>query len=305
MSIWLGQHWRIFGDTLARFVRQPLASLLNVAVIGIALALPTGLYVALDNLQSFAQQYSAEPQLSVFLALDAARSDAQALETRLRQHASVAKVEFVPREKAFADLKQGAGMAEVLDSLPQNPLPDAFVLHAKTGAPEAMERLRDEIARWPKVAHVQFDAAWARRLEAALRLGRAAVLLLAALLSVALVAVTFNTIRLQILTQRDEIEVSQLIGATRPFIRRPFLYFGALQGLAGGLAAWVIIAGTVTLLNIHLAELARLYASDFRLRPLDQADSLSLLAFSGWMGWLGAWLSVSRHLGQPVWDRRS
>ena len=106
--------------------------------------------------------------------------------------------------------------------------------------------MRDEAAAWPKVAHVQLDSEWARKLDAALRFGRTAVGILGGLLAAALVAVTFNTIRLQILTRREEIEVSKLIGATNPFIRRPFLWFGALQGVAGGLAAWLIIALAVT-----------------------------------------------------------
>jgi len=122
--------------------------------------------------------------------------------------------------------------------------------------------------------------------------------LLAALLALALVAVTFNTIRLQILTRRDEIEVSKLIGATNPFIRRPFLYLGALQGLGGGCAAWAIVTLAMIVLNVQLAELTTLYGTAFKLQPLTAADSAVLLLFSAALGWLGAWLSVSRHLWQ-------
>ena len=142
------------------------------------------------------------------------------------------------------------------------------------------------------------DAEWARRLDAALNVGRMLVILLAVLLAVALVAVTFNTIRLQILTRRDEIEVSKLIGATNPFIRRPFLYFGALQGLAGGLAAWVIVASAVLVLNIRLADLTGLYGTLFKLEWPDPGYTMILLVFSAALGWFGAWLSVSRHLWQ-------
>src|SRR6185503_2809995 len=184
------------------------------------------------------------------------------------------------------------------DSLPQNPLPDAFVVLPRDRAPEVMEKLRDEQAAWPGVTHVQLDTAWARRLEAGLKLARLAVGLLATLFAFALVAVTFNTIRLQILTRREEIEVSKLIGATNPFIRRPFLWFGALQGLAGGVAAWIIVSLAVYLLNRDLAGLAALYSASFRLPGLSLEDAGSLLGFSALLGWLGAWLSVTRHLWQ-------
>ena len=161
-----------------------------------------------------------------------------------------------------------------------------------------MEILRDELKTWPKFEHVQLDSAWARKLEAMLKFGRLAVLILAILLSFALVAITFNTIRLQILTQREEIEVSKLIGASNGFIRRPFLYFGLVQGLLGGSAAWLIIAVSLGLLNANLADLTQLYASNFSLQQLSSGDSLTLLMFSAYLGWLGALLSVTQHLWQ-------
>ena len=206
---------------------------------------------------------------------------------------------FIPRAQAFEELKRTPAWRTCWTSLPRNPLPDAFVATVQGNRPEWLESLRSEASGWPRIEHVQLDSDWARRLDAALRVGRTLTLLLAGLLACALVAVTFNTIRLQILTRRDEIEVSGLIGATKPFIRRPFLYFGAIQGLAGGFTAWLVVAGAVWILNRDLAGLAALYASAWRLRALSAADAASLLAFSAGLGWLGASLSVSRHLRSP------
>jgi cell division transport system permease protein len=295
---WLWNQFDAFATTLARFAGAPLAALLNFGVIGVALALPVGLYVALDNFQGLTRSLASEPQLSVFLALDAGRADVEAITSRLRRHPAVRESRFVPRDAALKELKAATGLADVVDSLPANPLPDAFVLTPANSAPEALERLRDEVRGWPKVSHVQLDAAWARRLEAGLRVARLAVALLASLFAFALVAVTFNTIRLQILTRREEIEVSKLIGATDAFIRRPFLYFGALQGLAGGLAAWGIVWVGLYLLNGGLADLSLLYSTRIELRHLGLADSASLLVFSSALGWLGSWLSVNQHLAQ-------
>ena len=125
-----------------------------------------------------------------------------------------------------------------------------------------------------------------------------AVAILAALLSFALIAITFNTIRLQILTRREEIEVAKLIGATDSFIRRPFLYFGLAQGLLGGIAAWLLVAASLLLLNHQVGILTQLYASNFSLQHLSLGDSITLLGFSAYLGWLGAWFSVSQHLWQ-------
>jgi cell division transport system permease protein len=143
---------------------------------------------------------------------------------------------------------------------------------------------------------VQADAAWARRLAAFASIGRLALWLLSALLGFGLVAVTFNTIRLQILTQREEIEVAKLIGATDGFIRRPFYYLGLLQGLAGGAVALAIVALGLWLLNHQVDELARSYGSRFRFAYLPAGDALAVVLFAGLLGWLGAQLSVSRHL---------
>lgn len=296
MKTWLSQHVRALGMTLGQFLRSPLASLFNVGVIGVALALPAGFYVGIVNLQSLSHRLAAAPQLSVFLALDAARADIAQIEDRLRQHPEVQKFSYVSREQALADMKAGSGLGDVMSGLTQNPLPDAFIVDARDGAAQSLEKLRDEFARWPKVAHVQLDDAWAKRLEAVLKLGQLAVLMLTSLLAFALVAITFNTIRLQILTRREEIEVAKLIGATDTFIRRPFLYFGTLQGLAGGLAAWGLIWAGIYLLNNGLADLSQLYGTSFQLHHLNPADSLGLLLFSAGLGWFGAWMSVGRHL---------
>ncbi len=296
MMVWIAQHGRSFAATFARFARTPLGAALNILVIGIALSLPVGLYVVIDNLQAASHHLAAEPQVSAFMVLDASRAEVAQVEARLKQDPRVQRFHFVPRDQALQELKQSSGLADVVDTLPQNPLPDAFIITAKDSTPQALEALRDEIKQWQRVAHVQLDAAWARRLDAALRLGRLLVATLAALLALALIAVTFNTIRLQVLTQRDEIEVTKLIGATDAFIRRPFLYFGALQGCVGGVVAWLIVNGGVYLVNRNLGELSHVYATLFQLKYLTPGDSLSLLIFPAVLGWFGAWLSVGRHL---------
>jgi cell division transport system permease protein len=298
MKAWLRDHARATADALTRLAQTPMASGLNILVIGVALSLPAGVYLVLSQLQSFTRQLTTDPQISIFLELDADARNVESIEENLRNHPDVGNYRFIPRARALAELKRSAGLSDVLDNLKQNPLPDAFVATGVDSKPETLERLRDTAIKWPKVAHVQLDSEWARKLDATLRLGRTAILILGLLLSSALVAVTFNTIRLQILTRREEIEISKLIGATNPFVRRPFLYFGGLQGLAGGLMAWGVLGGAVLLLNRDLATLAALYSASFRIASLRWDDAMSLLLFSALLGWLGAWLSVTRHLWQ-------
>ena len=295
MSTWLRQHWQTFALTLTRLARNPVATLLNVTVIGVALALPLGGYMLLQNLGSLAHQVTGNPQVSVFLARDASKTDIAELETRLKQIPGVHTTRFVSREQALQGLRQSENLSDVIAALQTNPLPDAFVLETGAGAAE-LAPLEAQLKSLPKVAHVQLDSTWVKRLESLLALGRMAVLILATLLACGLVAVTFNTIRLQILTQKDEIEVSKLIGATDSFIRRPFFHLGLIQGGLGGLAALAIVYLCMRILNRSILELAQLYGSDFKLGFFGLPDCAALLAFAAVLGWLGAYMSVSRHL---------
>lgn len=294
----LTQHFGVLRTVMRRIFNPPLAGLLNILVIGIALSLPTGMYVLLQNAQGLVLQLSGTPQISVFLNMDTRADDIEKLRKQFLQHPGIDHVEFVPRDQALQQLKQSTGLADVIGGLEKNPLPDAFVIHPNTGNAQTLDTLRSEISNLPKVEQAQLDSAWAYKLEALLKFASLAVLILAGLLSLALIAITFNTIRLQILTQRDEIEVSKLIGASDSFIRRPFLYFGSVQGLLGGIAAYLIVTVSLALLNQPLSTLSQLYASQFTLHSLDFGDSLSLLLFSLYLGWLGAWLSVAKHLSQ-------
>ena len=294
----MAQHLGVLRAALRRMFASKLGGLLNILVIGIALSLPAGMYALLQNAQGLVAQLSGTPQISLFLAMDAQADDIDALRKQLAAHPAIHGAEFVARARALEQFKQSTGLADVIGGLEKNPLPDAFIVSPRQSNAQALDMLRGELAQLPKVELAQLDSAWAYKLEALLEFGRLAALILAGLLSLALVAVTFNTIRLQILTQRDEIEVSRLIGATDGFIRRPFLYFGAMQGLLGGIMAWAIVTASLLLLNRPLGELSQLYASQFVLHPLSFGDSLSLLLFSLYLGWLGAWLSVARHLSQ-------
>ena len=298
MTRWLVHHAQAFALAVRKLAATPWSSLFSITAMGIAFSLPAGGFVLLENANALSSRIDSAPQISLFLAPDAGKAEIAQVESRLKGHAQVRSYEFVPRDRALARIKETAGVADVVESLGRNPLPDAFIVQAKTVTPGALEALRQEMAGWPKADQVQLDSAWAQRLDAILKVGKMAVLALAALLAFALVTAIFNTIRLQILTQREEIEVAKMVGATSGFIRRPFLYYGALQGVAGGAAAWGIIAAVLWLLNGALAEVGRLYAIPIHLAHLSPEDSLSLLGFAGWLGWVGAWMSVSRHLWQ-------
>jgi cell division transport system permease protein len=296
MKAWLRHHWLSLVATASRLARQPVATLLNVATIGVALALPFGAYVVMDNARSLAHHAAGDPQMSVFLAMEATRADAERIGDALKGAAGVRSARFVPRDQAIAELKQVEGLADVVAALRTNPLPDAYAVQLVPGESAAAEALAARLREFPKVAQVQLDSAWVKRLDALLALGRTAVAVLATFLAVGLVAVTFNTVRLQIVTQAAEIEVSRLVGATDGYIRRPFYYLGGLLGALGGAVALLSVTAAVGALDGDVARLAATYGSDFRLGMPRWSDQLTVVGFAAVLGWMGAYLSVSRYL---------
>lgn len=296
MKGWLSQHTQAFRAALRKLAAQSVSSLLNVLVIGVALALPAAGYVLLANLQGVAARFSLEPQLSIFLDGAARPADRESLEKALKADRRIADVRFVSKEAALAELNKTEGIAEVVAALNRNPLPDALVAKLRENRPQELNALAGELRKRPGVDHVQADSGWARRLAALIDIGRMAIAFAGALLATGMIAVTFNTIRLQVLTQREEIEVAKLLGASDSFIRRPFYYLGALQGLAGGGVGLAILAGGLFLLNRGVRALSDSYGSTFELTFLASGDAFAVAGFAGLLGWLGAYLSVSIYL---------
>lgn len=292
---WLRHQKHALFAALRRQRAQPVATLLAALAMGVAISLPAGLYLGLGTLSRLAGDLPAEPEISLFLDASATANQRQAIANRLKQR-GIAEARYVPKEEAMATLTASHDLADIGAGLTQNPLPDAWVVRPQAGSREATGRLAAELGKLPGVAEAHLDSLWADRLQAALAVGRAVVWLLAGLFAVALVAISGNAIRAQVLARRDEIEVSRLIGATDRYIRRPFLYLGALQGLSGGLAAAGVLGVSGVILRAPVDRLASLYGSAFHLLPPTPAEAAAVLALTTLFGWFGAWLSVSRTL---------
>lgn len=304
MIVWLRQHGLAFADALRHLMRAPAGFVLNVLVVAVALALPFAGLTVLDNVRPLSSQLAVEPEISVFLAPDTAPERARALAPQIRdlvqQTRTTARLEFVPRERALSALKEKTGLSEAIVALGENPLPDGYILRIgnvqNSADARRVEALAVQLKALPGVEYVQIDSAWVKRLGALVHLMRLVLLFLAATLAVVVIAVVFNTIRLQVVTQRDEIVISRLFGATDAYVCRPFYYTGALLGLLAGAVALTAVALALQPLNAAVTEFARLYASEFRLVPLAAGWTLVLLATSAGLGLLGAALSVRRQL---------
>lgn len=304
MKSWFRQHRFAMRAAMSNLGRAPGSFIFNVIVVAIALTLPFVGLTLLENVRPMSKQLSVDPEISVFVAPSATREEALAIKPALVNILKDfnANITFVAREDALTSLKDQSGLSNVLDTLGENPLPDSYVMKLGSfgAATEAgrIEAVAAQLRALPSVDTVQVDSAWVKRLGALLGVLRTALILLAATLGMVVVAVVFNTIRLQVLTQREEIAISKLLGATDNFIHRPFYYTGALLGLCAGAVALGTVALSLYPLNTAIAGFARLYASEFQLVPLHPLAMAALLAVSAGLGLLGAMLSVQRHLAR-------
>jgi len=146
------------------------------------------------------------------------------------------------------------------------------------------------------VQTVQLDTEWVKRLRAMLDILRRVVFITGGLLGAGVVLIVGNTIRLDILNRRAEIEVMKLVGASDGFARRPFLYSGVWYGLGGGFMALILVAVAVAVLARPVENLAKLYGSQFHLDGLGFTTGARLLVLAAGLAWLGSWLAATRHI---------
>ncbi len=295
MKAWVAHHLHSSKIAAEQFRAAPVAALFTVLVIGVAVSLPAGLYVLLANLERAAGSVKPQAEITVFLKEEVDENTARSLGASLKKRALVADARFVSKADGIKHLED-AGLADIAAGLPENPLPHTLILTPKDTSPAAMASLNSKLKNNPDVDRILMDSDWIKRLAALMQLGRDLVGMLIVVLGVALAAITSNTIRLQIYAQKDEIEVARLIGATDRFIRRPFLYFGGIQGLAGGMAGWLLVGCGGWLLEKSVAQVATAYGSQFHLAGFTLREAALLLLLSACLGWFGAYFSVGRAL---------
>lgn len=297
---WFQQHAQALKLVLRRFKTNKLNTLLICLAIGVTLALPTVLYAVLDSLSGLANNVKTESQISVFLGAGNDEESLSNIKALLEKNDAIKNFKFVSKQDALAKLQAADAQNAVLNSLENNPLPDAFFVEPKELSADAVEKLKQQLSQLDGVDEVVVDGAWMKRLNYLLALGKKAMLIIASLLAFLLLAVIGNTVRMQILTQQAEIELSRLIGATKSFIRRPFLYVGALYGLFGGLCALLITVAVIVLFNRSILPIAAEYQSDFLINFPNFSTCVSVCLLALLVGLVSAYLAVSKSLLQAT-----
>ncbi len=300
MNYWLNHHVQAIHLVLKRMQYNMLSTLMICTVIGVALCIPGLFYLGVDNLSKLTNHMQDETEISLFLKLDNSNDTVTEVGEALAKSTLIKHYRLVTKDEAWQQLKSKAETGSEANSpiaqLNKNPLPDAFFIQSKTSDPADLETLRSSLQEIPGVEQALLNTEWAKRLSLLLQIGKKVIFFIAALLALALLIIIGNTVRMQILTQKDEIEVSKLMGATSSFIRTPFLYAGIFYGLFGGLLAIAMITCVITIFNQSIAQISNLYNSDFSLTMLNYPMFFTILISAIFIGWLGSYFAVNRSI---------
>ncbi len=297
---WLLRHAQMSLSSLGRLTRSPISTGMTAAVIGIALALPSGLHLLVDNIRDLSNSWDGTASVSLFLSEGVTDAQAEAVRKQIDQRPDVAETRLIDRTQALDEFRRLSGFGEALDLLDDNPLPAVVLVRPQDtiqGA-EAFTRMAQELQAYREIELAQVDLQWVERLGAITGTFERAVFILAALLAGAVLLIVGNTIRLEIQNRHSEIEVVKLVGGTDAFIRRPFLYEGLWYGLLGALIALTLVLVALFMLDGPVQRLAGLYESEFSLAVIDPVSLLGVALGGPLLGLTGAWLAVGRHLAQ-------
>ena len=294
-SLWQS-HLAIALQSIRKLRSEPAASAMTIAVIGIALLLPTILFVAMNNLQILSAGVSESSRITIYLDDTLSEAQGSSLSEQLLSRPDISAGEYISPAQAAEEFREFSGLGDVLDALEENPLPAVIVLTPRNVDEDSGAALLNELNGLPGVESVQLDLEWIARLQRFLELAQRMSTALMLVLSLAVLFVVGNTIRLAIEGRRAEIVVVKLVGGTDSYVARPFLYTGFWYGLGGGLLAWLLLALIMRALSGPLAALLALYDNQHSMHGLTLLPGLLLLSGSALLGWLGAWISVRQHL---------
>ena len=290
---WLYLRISALSDSISRLLKQPITSTLHILGMGIALSIPMGCYVLLDGADQFSRKLNNSTQLNVFLKSDDANVNVKVAEKKLTEIFD-GEIKFIDRDQGLKELSKNPEFTGLVASLDKNPIPNMFVLTPSHNDSKKLLNIAETITEWPFIEEVRFDADWAFKLESLIDISKTLVMLIVLLIGLGFVASIFTNIQLQITIRKNEIEVARLVGATGRFIRRPFLYYGFIQGLLGGACAVLLIS---IALKVGLSSIQPiLEPMGFFIRRPSLLTLCLPIVFSVSLSLLGAWLSSNNYL---------
>lgn len=297
MYFWIHNLRQII-TSIGEIWRTPLASAMTIGVMGLSLTLPATLHIIVKNVQSINLEWDSASEISLFLNDGLSEQQISSAIRRLRSYDEIDELRYISKDDAVTEFKSLSGFGEALDYLESNPLPASFIV-TPTKYHKQADPAKALLAKLEKEREIDFgklDIDWLARLNAIVSMLEEAVITVALLLMISVVLIIGNTIRLSIISRKEEIEVMKLVGATESFIQRPFVYTGIWYGLMGGLVAFLIVTFVIWWMQSAIGEISGLYMADFHIEGLTFSEFGALILIASGLGFIGAFWSVHRHI---------
>lgn len=275
---------------------RPLGNLLTLAVIAMALTIPSCLYLMSKNISHIAQNVATSSRISVYLQEMLPEARLMIIKDEIESWDSVEHIEYISSQQGLEDLSQRSGFEQSLSLLDEQSLPAVFIITPKHKDQAQIKEIITRLKNHTGIINVRVDEDWFARLSALKTLAHIIVITLTLLMLSAVFLIVGNTLRFNVLANKEEIQTMKIIGATDHFISRPYLYSGMWFGFIGASIAWLLTWAITYLLKDAVNQLASLYDSHYQLQGLHWDESLLLLILGTLLGSIAAKLSASKHL---------
>jgi cell division transport system permease protein len=296
--LWFEHHIDSFKLSFNRAISSPVSFVFTVLMIAIALSIPMSLYVVFSSVQQLTHQWDSDKQITLFLADNVSYAQAQQLATTIASKSEIVNASVINKQVALDEFKQQMGLDSIAENLPQNPLPHLIIANpeATLSGLESLHRLENELISLQQVQQVQFDLLWFQRLQAMLAMINRIQWIVSIVLLLAIGLIIANVIRWEVTSRHAEIEIIKLVGASDAYVRRPFLYSGFWLGIAGSIAALIIVSLCSWLIQQSTTTLSSLFGSDFQLTSLSIDLAGLIVICASLLGVGAAWIAVTHKL---------
>lgn len=292
---WYRHHGMCAKESAMALLKQPISSALTWLVIAIALLLPALFYIALQAINQQTESWQDGGQITLYLSDATDEQDGNRLANELKSRPEISSIDYISKSDAWNDFRSVLSLSSDL-ALDENPLPANIIVVPKQQDMADLEALILVLSDLPEVEDIQIDLAWIEKLNNVLNLVQSIVQLLSLILTIAVVLIVGNTIRLSIESRKAEIQIIKLLGATDAYVRRPFLYLGFWYGMSGGIAAGLLLIIISATFQESLATFLASYGLTAPAIWLTANEFGILLLSSILVSLFGARIALWRHL---------
>lgn len=296
LAKWLNNHKVAAYDSYKTLLHAPVANLLTMFILGIALALPVLLYLIIFNANLMLNNWQQDfYQYSIYLNNNATMQQADTIKNNLSVWPEIQKINVISKEQGLKELKKVLGVTELLDNIDNNPLPIVLVVTLK---PEYrnVEHIKLLMSKSNNIAGVtkaDADIIFLEKLINIFNTFSYVVYIFSLVLGIAILLVISNTIRLILESKQQEMVLSSLLGATISYIRRPYLYGGVLYGLFAGIIAYVVASLLFNKLYYIINSFGYTKLLNISLGGFSFRQVMLLLLISSCLGWIGARITLN------------